>query len=69
MKVILMVRRKKTTGYTILKRKSEHENKKVYVLKNLKTGYYKQVDMGQRAEFNRKLSAKKYMNEIKLNRR
>lgn len=53
-------------AYRVVKRKSVLvHNKKVYVLRDSKTGYYKQADLGERAEFHSKKEADKELKRIK----
>jgi hypothetical protein len=52
-------------GFVIVKRKSWHQNKSVYVLRDTRTGYYKQIAFGERAEFSTEAQAKRYLNEVR----
>jgi len=52
-------------SYTLVKRKSQITDKKVWMLRDSKTGYYKQIAMGERAEFPTKKQAKKYLNQVR----
>ena len=52
-------------GYRLVQRKSEYGNRKVWTLKHSESGYYKEVAMGERAEFTNKPQAQKYLNQVR----
>lgn len=52
-------------GYRLVQRKSEYQNRKVWVLRDSKTGYYKQIAMGERAEFPNKTQAQRYLGQVR----